>query len=119
MLSSQTLCPSSWSFCVAFMASPPHSFESRGYRKQPAQITVEQVSDPVHRHVGCGEGGEGLCVMRIFSLSGKDGGDARPPTFLYRREDSRLVIHQDVVQRRIAGLYIVKRELLVDIDQYM
>src|SRR6476660_7769755 len=119
MLSSQTLCPSSWSFCVAFIASPPRSFESRDYRKQATQIIVEQVSDPVHRHVGCGEGSEGLRVMCILSLAGQNGGDAGAPGFLDRGEDSRLVIHQDVVQRRIAGRDIIERKFLVDIDQYM
>src|SRR5215831_9437284 len=118
MLSSQTLCPSSWSFCVAFMASPPHSFESRCHREQATQFTVEQVCDPIHRHVGR-EAGERLRVMRVLSLSRKDGGDAGAPSLLDRREDSRLVIYQDVVERRIARLDIVKGELLVDVDQYM
>jgi hypothetical protein len=57
--------------------------------------------------------------MRILSLSGKNGGDAGAPGFLDRGEDSRLVIHQDVVQRGIAGLDIIKREFLVDIDQHV
>src|SRR5262249_29141202 len=115
MLSSQKLCPSSWSFCVAFIASPPHSLESRGCRKQATQIAVEQVSDPVYGHVGCGEGGEGVRVMRILSLSGKDGGDAGAPGLLDRCKDARLVIHENVVQRRIAGLDIIEREFLVDV----
>ncbi len=57
--------------------------------------------------------------MRVLSLSRKDGGDAHAPSFLDRCENSRLVIYQDVVQRRIARLDIVKGELLVDIDQYI
>src|SRR5215468_1126301 len=117
MLSSQTLCPSSWSFCVAFIALPPHSFESLGCREQVTQIAVKQVSDPVHRYVGCGEGDEGVRVMRILSLSGKDGGDAGAPGLLDRGKDTRLVIHENVVQGRIAGRDIIEREFLVDINQ--
>jgi hypothetical protein len=57
--------------------------------------------------------------MCILSLSGKNGGDAAAPSFLDRGEDSRLVIHQDIVQRGITGLDIVEREFLVNIDQDM
>src|SRR3974390_1064667 len=73
MLSSQMLCLSSWSFCVAFIASPLRSFESWRCRKQATQIAVEQVSNTVHADVGCGEGGERLCVVRVLSLSRKNG----------------------------------------------
>src|SRR6516162_6663186 len=119
MLSSQTLCPSSWSLCVAFIASPPHRFESRTSGKQVTQITVEQVSNAVNGNVGCSEGSESLRVARVLSLSGKNGGHARAPSFLDRGENSRLVIDEYVVQRRIAGLYIIQCEFLVDIDQHM
>jgi hypothetical protein len=57
--------------------------------------------------------------MRILSLSRKNRGDATAPSVLDRGEDSRLVVHQDVVQCRIAGLDIVEREFLVDVDQHM
>src|SRR5262249_5563900 len=119
MLSSQMLWPSSWSFCVAFMASPLHSLESWGCRKQVTQIAVEQVSDPVHRHVGCKARDESVRVMRILSLSGKDRGDAGAPSLLDRGKDTRLVIHQDIVQRRIAGLDIIERKFLMDVDEHV
>src|SRR5882724_9552808 len=76
----------------------------------------QEVTDALDRQVGRTVR---LRIARVLTLAGKDRGDAVAPAVLDRGQDPRLVVHQDVVLRRIASLDVVQRRFLVDIDQHV
>ena len=86
---------------------------------ESGQIIGKQIPDAVYRHIRYVEGCERLGVVCVLSLSGKYGGDAAAPFFLHRGEDSWLIIHQNVMPRRIPYRDVVERELFMDVNQHL
>ena len=66
-------------------------------RQQCGQVIVKQVADALHRQVRGRTCGDHLRVVGILTLARKYGGYAVAPDFFDRRQDTRLVVHQDVV----------------------
>ena len=84
---------------------------------QGRQLTGQQVADPIEAEVGGRVLGQDFGVQGIVSLPGKDGGDPASPHFLGGGQDTQLVVHQQVVVRRIAPFHVLQLQLLVHVDQ--
>src|SRR5262252_7813252 len=57
--------------------------------------------------------------MGKLPLSRQHGGHPVAPNFLYLSENSRLVVHQNIVARGVAPLDIIELLLLVDVYQHV
>src|SRR5215471_15810137 len=89
---------------------------SRTWRRQErGQVMTQEVADPVDRQI---RRTIRLRVASVLTLPGKDRRDALTPGFLDRGQDPRLVVHQDVVLRRVAPLDVTQRaEPLQDVER--
>jgi hypothetical protein len=61
----------------------------------------------------------GLRFASVLTPAAKDRGHAITTGFLERGQDPRLVVHDDVVLRRLAPLDIIQRLFRVDVDQHV
>src|SRR5580704_15014652 len=122
MLSSQMLWPKSWSFWVAFIASPSLqlgcSRDRLSAREYGRQITGQKIADALDREVGRRIRG-GVRRKGKLPLPGEHSGHAVTPRGLDRSQNPRLVVYEDIMGGGIAALDVVEFRLLVDIDQHM
>src|ERR1700730_5228271 len=84
-----------------------------------AELISAQIADAFDRHVGSGEIRGGDRGMGKLPLPRQYRGHPVAPNFLYLSQNSRFVVHQDVVSRGVALLDIIQFLLLVDVYQHV
>ena len=85
--------------------------------EESSQIVIQKIADPLNAEIRRRILGNALQIQGIVTLAGEDGSDAPAPDVLDRRQDSDLVIDQDVMLGRVAMLYVVKLKFFMDIDE--
>src|SRR5438128_1628187 len=76
----------------------------------------QKVADAFDRQVGRTIG---LRIASVLTLARKDRRDALAPRFLDCGQDSRFVVYQYIVLRRIAARDVIQLFFLVDVDQHV
>src|SRR5262245_16978203 len=82
------------------------------------QLQPRNVRDPRDRDVCRGVTRRDLRVVRKLALEREDGRHALAPVLLRGREDAELVVHEDIVSRRIPALDVVEFFLLVAVHEH-
>src|SRR3954471_11964834 len=81
------------------------------------QVEAGDVADAVNGEVGGGVAGEDPGIEGVVPLARKDGGQTLAPMGFDGGQDPQLIVDQDVVAGRVAGLDVVELFFFVDVDE--